>query len=102
MDLLKIVAIALISVVSITILRPVRPELALLLGVATAILIIILVADELFEVIYSFYTIAETTNIDKNLFSNVIKIIGIGYLAEFGNNICEDSGCKSIGEKIGQ
>lgn len=100
MDLLKIVAIALIAVVAIVVLRPVRPELAMLLSVGTTVLIILMVADELFDVVYSFYSIAEATNIDKSIFNNILKIIGVGYLAEFGNGICEDSDCKSIGSKI--
>lgn len=100
MDLLKIVAIALIAVVAIVVLRPVRPELAMVLSVGTTVLIILMVADELFEVVYSFYSIAEATNINKSIFNNILKIIGVGYLAEFGNGICEDSECKSIGGKI--
>jgi len=100
MDLLKILAIAVVSIIAIVIVRPIKPEIAVILGVCTTILIILLVADDLFEVVYSFYSIAEKTNVDKSLFNNVIKIIGIGYLSEFGNTICEDSGCKSIGDKI--
>lgn len=100
MDLLKIIAIALIAVIAIVVLKPLRPELAMVLGVGTTILIILMVADELFEVVYSFYSIAEATNINKSIFSNILKIIGVGYLAEFGNGICEDSDCKSIGNKI--
>ena len=100
MDLLKILAIAIVSIIAIVIIRPVKPEIAIILGVGSTVLIILLIADDLFEVVYSFYSIAEKTNVDKSLFSRVIKIIGIGYLAEFGNTICEDSGCKSIGDKI--
>ena len=100
MDLLKIIAIAIIAVIAITLLKPIRPEFALIIGVSTSLLIILLVADELFEVIYSFYQIAEITKIDKSVFTKVLKIIGIGYLTEFGNNICIDSNCKGIGEKI--
>ena len=100
MDLLKIIAIAIISVVAIVVLKPIRPELALVLSVGSAVLIILMVADELFEVVYSFYSIAESANINGGIFTNILKIIGVGYIAEFGNGICEDSGCKNIGSKI--
>ena len=100
MDLLKIVAIAIIAVISIVLLRPTKPEMALIVGIGASIIIVLSVTDELFEVVYSFYTIAETTKINENIFTNVLKIIGIGYVAEFGNGICVDSGCKGIGEKI--
>ena len=88
MDLLKILAIAIVSIIAIVIIRPVKPEIAIILGVGSTVLIILLIADDLFEVVYSFYSIAEKTNVDKSLFSRVIKIIGIGYLSEFGNTIC--------------
>ena len=100
MDLLKIVAIAIIAVISIVLLRPTKPEMALIVGIGASIIIVLSVTDELFEVVYSFYTIAETTKINENIFTNVLKIIGIGYVAEFGNGICVVSGCKGIGEKI--
>jgi len=100
MDLLKIIGIGLIAVISITILKPLRPEFTLIIGMGASILILLLVADEIFEVIYSFYQIAETTSIDKGIFSKVLKIIGIGYLSEFGNSICIDADCKGIGDKI--
>ena len=34
------------------------------------------------------------------MFGLVIKIIGVGYLVEFGASICSDSGNSSIAEKI--
>jgi stage III sporulation protein AD len=40
------------------------------------------------------------TGIDKDLFSSILKIIGIGYITEFSANICVDSGSSSIGDKI--
>ena len=31
---------------------------------------------------------------------NVLKIVGVGYLTEFGANICVDSGNSSIADKV--
>ncbi len=100
MDLLKVVAIGVTATIAIIILKPIKPEVSLLLGIGAAILISLMVADDLFEVIYSFYSIAEATAIDKSIFNNILKIIGIGYLTEFANNICVDSDSKSVGAKI--
>ena len=38
--------------------------------------------------------------IERGIFSSILKIIGIGYLTEFANGICVDSGAKSIGDKL--
>ena len=51
MDLLKIVAIAIIAVISIALLRPTKPEMALIVGMGASIIIVLSVMDELFEVV---------------------------------------------------
>ena len=89
-----------ISTVIILLLKDTRPEMAMLVGVASGILMLLLVFDSLFDVIDAFYHIAEKTQIDMGLFSSVLKIIGVGYLTEFSANICADAGSKSVGDKI--
>lgn len=100
MNFLQIVAIGIISAMLISLLKQTKPEIAILLGVAVGIIIIIMVVDELYEVVLTFYDIAETSGIAGDIFSLVLKIVGIGYVAEFSASVCADSGCKSIGEKI--
>ena len=100
MNFLQIVTIGIISAMLISLLKESKPEIAILLGVAVGIIVIILVVDELYEIILSFYDIAEISGIAGEVFSLVLKIVGIGYIAEFSSSICTDSGCKSIGEKI--
>ena len=34
------------------------------------------------------------------MFVSVLKIVGVGYITEFANSICVDSGNSSIGDKI--
>ena len=47
-----------------------------------------------------FHNIINKAGVDANLFSIIIKIIGVGYLVEFGASICNDSGNSAIGDKI--
>ncbi len=96
----KLVALGVISTVLILLLKDTRPEMALLTGVASGILMLLVVFDRLFDVIDAFYRIAEKTQIDMGLFSSVLKIIGVGYLTEFSANVCADAGSKSVGDKI--
>ncbi|MEG2014725.1 MAG: SpoIIIAC/SpoIIIAD family protein [Clostridia bacterium] len=100
MDILQIVAISIISVFIILLVKKENPELAVVLMVACSITIVLTLLDDLFDVMYSFYNIAEKTKVDKASVSTIIKIIGIGYIAEFGNGICVDAGCKSLGDKL--
>ena len=56
--------------------------------------------DELFDLVYAFYNISQEANIDNEAITCVIKVVGIGYLAEFTNNVCVDANCKSVGDKV--
>lgn len=100
MDVVKICAMALIAVVAVVLLKETRPELAVVLTIATSVLIVASAVDNLFDVVYSFYELSEQSGVDKQSLSCVVKIIGIGYIAEFTNNICIDANCKSIGAKV--
>ena len=97
MDLLKIVAIAIIAVISIVLLRPTKPEMALIVGIGASIIIVLSVMDELFEVVYSFYTIAETTQIPEigtpfkiSIFSELrppIAFTGMGTVLQISSSV---------------
>lgn len=100
MNVVKILSVAIVALVAIILLRSVKPELAIVLTIASVITLIIVVLDELFQVVLSLYQLADSTNIDSQSLSSVVKIIGIGYMTEFGNNICVDANCKSIGDKV--
>ena len=47
-----------------------------------------------------FDKIISKTGINAELFSIILKIVGIGYLIEFAANICSDSGNPAIADKI--
>lgn len=51
--------------------------------------------------IFAFFGgVVTKTGIDKDLFSLLLKIIGIGYLVEFSAGVCMDSGNSSIANKV--
>ena len=99
-ELLKILAIALITVFANMIIKQTKPEIAILISIVGSILIIIMAVDSLSSIISSFYAIFKTTGVDSSLLTPLIKIVAIGYLAEFGANICVDAGASSVADKI--
>lgn len=100
MDIVKIVAVATISAVVVCIVRQTKAEFAVAVTIGASVVVLSLVCDKLFEVVYSFYTLSEEAAIDSAAINCIIKVVGIGYIAEFGNGICTDSGCKSLGDKL--
>ena len=100
MDFYRIALLALVSLVGILVVRQLKPEFAMPLTIGASVVILIMLCDQLYEVVYTFYSFAEGASIDGEAISCVIKVVGIGYLAEFSNNLCVDANCKSIGDKV--
>lgn len=100
MNVTTLIAVALIAVVAIVLVKQVKPEIATVLTIGVSVLLVSMVLQDVFDVVYAFYDLSEQAGVDALAFRRVIKIVGIGYLTEFANNICQDADCKSIGSKI--
>ena len=99
-ELLKIVAIALVTVFAHMLVKQTKPEIAILISIVGSILIIIMIISSMRGVVLAFHNIFTTTNIDSTLLTPLMKIVAIGYIAEFGANICVDAGAGSVADKI--
>ena len=99
-ELLKILAVALATVFAHIIVKQTRPEIAMIISIAGSVLIIVMIVDSLSSVISSFYNIFQTTGVDTTLLTPLFKIIAIGYITEFGANICQDAGASSVADKV--
>ena len=100
MDIIKVVAVGLITLIATIIVKQVKPEIAMLITLAGSIVIIIFTIQMLQNVFGNFMNIFNKTGVSNSMFVPVLKIIGIGYLCEFGANLCVDGGCNSIADKI--
>ena len=99
-ELFRIIAIAVAATAATLILKPIKPEFAILVSTTASVLILILIVN-MFTGLFSFFTnLINITGIDENLFGALLKIIGIGYLTEFAANICHDTGNSSLADKI--
>ncbi len=99
-ELLKIVAIGLVTVFAHILIKQTKPEIAMLISIVGGILIITMLVNTLTSVVQSFYGIFKATGANSVLLKPLIKIIGIGYIAEFSANICADAGANSVADKI--
>ena len=99
-ELLKILAIAIITVLAHMIVRQSKPEIAMIIAIAGSIIIITLAVNSFSSVINSFYHIFSVTGVNTSLLTPLLKIIAIGYIAEFGANVCMDAGVSSIADKV--
>ncbi len=101
MDLVyKIVAVALVGCIATIIVKPVRSDYAVLIALASGVIILAMLVNYLSSVFDALKLIINTTGISGNLYSLLIKIVGIGYLIEFTAGICADTGNSSLGDKV--
>ena len=98
--LLKIIGISFLTVISVLILKPAKPEIAMIVGVCGSVCTFVYIVDLLQDAFGLFDYIMEITNLDSKLFTLLIKIVGVGYITEFSANLCSDSGSSSMASKI--
>ncbi len=98
--LYKIISIAIITCIASLIIKPVRPDFAIMLSIVGGIIIIFYLISYLSNVFESFNNIFNVTGINSSLYSIIFKIIGIGYLTEFTASICQDTGNASLADKV--
>jgi len=100
MDIIKIIGIALVTTFAAVVLRPSRPEIAAVVTVAGGVIVLLMAVDALGQVLGSFASIVNRTGIKSEVFGALLKIIGIGYLADFAAGICADAGNTSMAQKV--
>ncbi len=100
MDIVKISAMGIVTAFAVVLLREQKSEIAMLVGIAGGCLILLSLIDYFTEVLSAISRIAEKTGIPSQIYKAVMKIISIGYIADFSAGIVEDSGQKALAEKI--
>lgn len=100
MEIVKISAIGLITAFCVVLLREQKSEIAVLVGIAGGCLILLSLVDYFTEVFSALSHIADQTGIPSGIYKTVLKIISIGYIADFSAGIVEDTGQKALAEKI--
>ena len=100
MDIAKIIGIALVTTFAVMVLKPTKPELAAIVSIAGGVIVLLMAVDALAAVLGNFSAIVNRTGINSEIFSALLKIIGIGYLADFAAGICSDAGNNSMAQKV--
>ncbi len=96
----KLVGIAIIGVIVISLLKTAKPEFAVFATIATGVVMVVTMLSSLQSVILAFDGIVKKSGIDDGIFTAVLKIIGIGYLTEYSASVATDAGCASIAQKL--
>ena len=73
-ELVKVILIAILSVVAILILKQIKPEFAILVGIASSLCITFLILDSITSSLSIFTNIINKTGVNINLIKIVLKI----------------------------
>ena len=96
----KLVGIAIIGIIVVSLLKTAKPEFAVFATIATGVVMVVTMLSSLQSVILAFDGIVKKSGIDDGIFTAVLKIIGIGYLTEYSASVATDAGCGSIAQKL--
>ena len=99
--LISIIGVGLIGVIISIILKNTKPEMAVFCSIATCLLLSSMVLELFVGVITKISTFIASLGVNTEIFSYLIKILGISYIVEFMIDIAEDSGSGAIANKIG-
>ena len=100
MDIMKIIGVAFVTAISAILLKSTKPELSFAVTVTGIIVILLFIVDSLQGVLGVFSSIAQTTGVENGLIKILLKIVGVGYLTEFGAGILNDFGSHAVADKI--
>ena len=98
--MVKIVAVCIVMGILILYLKSINSELAMLATICGGIIILIEASTYFSEILTFINNLIEKSNIDKELFIIIFKIIGIGYLIEFGATTLDEFGLRSLADKL--
>ncbi|MGD0152164.1 MAG: stage III sporulation protein AD [Thermacetogeniaceae bacterium] len=100
MEILQVVALGLVVAVFAVLLRRERPEMAMLLALGFGVIVFLMVLNKLGAIITVFQDVTRRAQVDELYLATLLKILGIAYIAEFGAQVCRDSGEGMVANKI--
>ena len=97
---MKIIGVAFVTALSSVLLKATKPELSFAVTVTGIIVILLFMVDSLQSALTAFQAIAQTTGVSNGLLKILLKIVGVGYLTEFGAGILNDFGSSAVADKV--
>ncbi len=100
MDIVKVAFIALLTVLFYALLRQIKPEIAPLIIIGGAAVIIIMLSESLLGVTSEVDDMMSLAGIEKENVSVLLRSLGICVVTQFTANICYDNSCSSVASAV--
>ena len=96
----KIGLIGIAAAILATTIKRERQELSVVIGITAGIVIFFYVLSQISVVIEFLSEMIEMVAIEETYYLQLLKMLGIAYVAEFASSICKDAGHQSISGMI--
>ena len=96
----KVSLIGVIAVILCLLIKQVRPELSSMLSITAGIIIFFYSLACISSVMSFIKTVVDMIPIDNFYIYELIKMLGVTYVAEFAENICKDAGYQAVACQI--
>ena len=100
MNIVSIGVLAVVAVIVALTLRPKNAEIALMLTVACAVLILLAVLSQAGQIIGTVNSIVAAAQISTGYIAILLKVIGICLVTEFAVNTCRDAGSQALAGNV--
>lgn len=100
MNILTICILAIVAVILILTIKSKNSEIALMIGIACSVIILLAVLSQAVSVINTVNNIIAVSQISTSYIIILLKVIGICLLTEFAVNTCKDAGSQSIAGNV--
>lgn len=98
--LIKILSVAVITVIVTLSIKQYKPEIATLVSVCGGLIIFMLSLECAEALIGGFNELEGATLSGVEITKPIFKVLGVGYITEFTASLAEDAGNKSIASKV--
>ena len=100
MEIMRIIGVGFVTAITAILLKPNKPELSFAVTVTGVIVILLFLAQMLEGALSVLTTIVKLTGVENGMIKILLKIVGVGYLTEFGAGILNDFGSNAVADKV--
>ncbi|MCD7738752.1 MAG: stage III sporulation AC/AD family protein [Lachnospiraceae bacterium] len=100
MDIVKIIAFAFCGLIAVILLKSVKSEYGLWVGVALACILAVYVLGYLAQILSQVEDVWTRLAGSTQLLSILIRVIGISYLCEITAALCRENGCQALAGQV--
>lgn len=100
MSIASVSALALAAAVIILTLRPKNAEIALMLGIAASVIILLNLLGSASQITQTVNQIIAASNISTGYIAVLLKVVGICLVTEFTANTCRDAGSSALASNV--